>query len=347
MKTFNCIIHAPNIRTGGGFILLQRLLAECEGRSSIVAILDERVKRQLTIPEAVKVHWCGPNLISRLNAEWQLSRNANDGSAVLCFHNLPPFLPCKATVSVFMQNRLLISNESLKRFKWKTRARITFERCLSKAFSYRVARYIVQTPTMQRELLAWLGKSMSMQCVSVIPFLGNMPESFTSNVGSKAFDFVYIADGEAHKNHLNLVAAWQILAQEGIHPSLCLTLSERDTALVRVINEATAQSGLKITNAGYLSHQKIADLYGNSHALIFSSLTESFGLPLIEAAHFGLPILAPELDYVRDVCEPVQTFDPLSAVSIARAIKRHLRIPDKPLKVRSPSEFFFEAFLLK
>ena len=39
-----------------------------------------------------------------------------------------------------------------------------------------------------------------------------------------------------------------------------------------------------------------------------------------------MPILAPELDYVRDVVEPDQTFDPNSPTSIARAVLRHLNI---------------------
>lgn len=63
-------------------------------------------------------------------------------------------------------------------------------------------------------------------------------------------------------------------------------------------------------------------VYSCARALIFPSFAESFGLPLLKAQSVGLPILAPELDYVRDVCEPVETFDPQSARSIARAVSR-------------------------
>ena len=59
-----------------------------------------------------------------------------------------------------------------------------------------------------------------------------------------------------------------------------------------------------------------------SKALIFPSKYESFGLPLIEASKMHIPIIASELDFVRDVCNPIQTFDPNSAISIARAINR-------------------------
>ena len=45
---------------------------------------------------------------------------------------------------------------------------------------------------------------------------------------------------------------------------------------------------------------------------------------LLEARALGVPVLAPERDYVRDVCEPRQTFDPASPRSIADAVRRFL-----------------------
>jgi len=35
--------------------------------------------------------------------------------------------------------------------------------------------------------------------------------------------------------------------------------------------------------------------------LVFPSYIETFGLPLIEASNFGLPILVSDLDYAREV----------------------------------------------
>ena len=83
-------------------------------------------------------------------------------------------------------------------------------------------------------------------------------------------------------------------------------------------------------------------LYASAGALVFPSLGESFGLPLIEARQAGLSILAPELDYVRDVCEPAQTFDPQSATSIARAVKRFLQLAD-PVPLPQPAGAFWAA----
>jgi len=66
-----------------------------------------------------------------------------------------------------------------------------------------------------------------------------------------------------------------------------------------------------------------------SSALLFPSRMETFGLPMLEARALRVPVLAAERDFVRDVCEPAQTFDPASPVSIASAVRRFVegRVP--------------------
>ena len=130
-----------------------------------------------------------------------------------------------------------------------------------------------------------------------------------------------------------------LLAEENLRPSLVLTLSERDSALIDWVRERVIVHGLKVTNIGQIPHSEIMVLYGQARALIFPSLSESFGLPLLEASEMSLPILAGELDFVRDVCEPAQSFDPNSEVSIARAVKRFLGKGEQPLRPFGATEF--------
>jgi glycosyltransferase involved in cell wall biosynthesis len=84
---------------------------------------------------------------------------------------------------------------------------------------------------------------------------------------------------------------------------------------------------------------EISGLDAQAKALIFPSLFESFGLPLLEAAKAGLPILASERDYVRDVVKPVASFDPESALSIARAVLRHQGLEVDPIMPEDPARF--------
>ena len=52
---------------------------------------------------------------------------------------------------------------------------------------------------------------------------------------------------------------------------------------------------------GYQSKDDMISLYENSSAMVFSSYLESFGLPLIEAASLGLPIIVSDLPYSREI----------------------------------------------
>lgn len=157
---------------------------------------------------------------------------------------------------------------------------------------------------------------------------------------AKCFDFTYIASGEPHKNHRALVEAWRILGQEGIFPSLALTLDAKtDALLVGWIEKTASTSALRIENIGWIPEAELGRLFRATGALIYPSLFESFGLPLIEATAARVPIVAGELDYVRDVSVPAETFDPSSPTSIARAVKRFLAVSSRVSEPLSPFGF--------
>jgi glycosyltransferase involved in cell wall biosynthesis len=179
---------------------------------------------------------------------------------------------------------------------------------------------------------------------TILPF-SKEPKGYTRGVdalhgGTQAgHGFLYVASGEPHKNHRSLVEAWTLLAGEEIRPALCLTLDQdRFPDLCDWIEDITKMAGLNVTNLGSISAEDLKRVYGEALALIYPSDFESLGLPLIEARCAGLPILAAERDYVRDAVDPEETFDPNSPVSIARAVKRFLGIPEKPLPLMDAKE---------
>ena len=338
------VFYAPSVHTGGGFVLLRALLAAWPVALPLVAFLDARAREQLVLPHGANVSWVTANVGSRLKAEFSLYKAAAGAGTVLCFHGLPPLLPSAARVVVFLQNRLYLERGPLPQFKWKTRFRLAFERFVSRVFRHRVSEYIVQTPAMQRAVMQWYSAPAPSHApmVKVMPFVDAMPEPAQYTNSSPVWDFVYIADGGAHKNHRVLLAAWRLLAQEGLRPTLALTLGPGDDMLRREVKTASEGLDLQIHNLGQIPHEEVLGLYSKAHAMIFPSISESFGLPLMEAAHAGLPILASELDYVRDVCTPAHTFDPSSPVSVARAVKRFLGRPEPVMALRTPGEFWRE-----
>jgi glycosyltransferase involved in cell wall biosynthesis len=335
------ILYAPNVHTGGGFVLLQELLTAWPKEIPMRACLDERARNRLEIVNDADIHWVKPSVLSRFKAERILSLACKDGGIAFCFHGLPPIFKNNARVVLFQQNRLLLGFSQASSVFSRTFVRLGFERLISWLFRHRVSEYVVQTPTMARDLSYWygLGNVVNNLIIHIYPFVGAMKYPVSANIDSPEFDFIYVADGENHKNHFRLFEAWRELAKQGFKPRLAVTLGNQYSALVDAVRHIGDGSGAQVFNLGHLPHNQILSLYGRSRALIFPSLTESFGLPLIEAREQGLPIIASELDYVRDVCEPVQTFDPYSSNSIARAVKRFLEIPEVLTELKTPTEF--------
>ena len=315
-------MYAPNVRSGGGLVLLQALLDGIRPGDPILAILDSRAEPRLNMDSAVSCIWVKPGFLGRLGAEWTLRKRSRDPVNILCFHGLPPLLVRDRQVVVFAQNRLLLGKVAVSGMSIRTRVRTRIEEFVAVTLKGRVWRYVVQTPSMAREFSRWYGDSPPLV---IAPFVGeaNTPAQ-TITTDERSWDFVYVAGGEAHKNHRTLLKAWELLAREGVRPTLALTLGPGDAELWAEIGRTNGEHGLRILNIGQKTHQEIQRLYGNARALIFPSYYESFGLPLVEAAQLKLPIVAAELDYVRDVCSPAETFDPSSATSIARGVKRFL-----------------------
>lgn len=310
--------------------MLLALLAAVQQPAKI--FVDARLNLPDALPGFVEVVAVQPTLRGRLAGERQLARECGADDVLLCFGNLPPLFRNSARVFVYLQNRYLTSRRNLSGLAWRTRARILAER-LWLRICLRDAEIVVQTASMADEVRETLGRP-----AIVAPFAPKAEPSKVAKL-AKEFDFLYVASGEAHKNHRRLVQAWKLLAEEGHYPSLRLTLNAtRDRELFDWVAEQASSHKLNISN-GDVSYDQVSLLYDRSAALIHVSLFESFGLPLIEAQNSGLPIIAAERDYVRDVSNPAQTFDPESPRSISRAILRHLRHGDGTVHVMSANEF--------
>ncbi len=330
-------LHAPGIHVGGGLTLLQALYSVADSRVDFEQ-LDTRAAHLIPSSSAER-HLIRPSFFSRLAAEFRLKQHVAKGDVVLCFNGLVPLFRCQGEITVFLQNRLLISTARLHNYSLRTRLRLTVERFLIKNLAHRVNKFIVQSPSMAEQTRAYLGPNTT---IVICPYIANSSRSAVVTDRERRFDFVYVASADPHKNHESLLRGWSQLAEQGIRPSLALTLS-LDSPLAAQVADLKERWGLDVTNLGSLTSTEVGSLYAQAGALIYPSFTESLGLPLIEASRVGLPIIAAELDYVRDIVDPVETFDPHSATSIARAVKRHLGIVSLPQAIFGPEVFLREV----
>lgn len=121
-----------------------------------------------------------------------------------------------------------------------------------------------------------------------------------------AAHFIYPAYAYDFKNHRLLAEALHLLGQRdpgvlaGIR--LHLTLSAEDApALSSFVRERGL--GGNVCFDGPSPYETLLQKYAACRGLLFPSKMETIGLPLLEAASLGLPVLAADLGYARDVLD--------------------------------------------
>jgi glycosyltransferase involved in cell wall biosynthesis len=334
------IVHAPNIHQGGGKALLLPLLEAAGKRSSVTVLIDSRLEIPEELSRSITITRIFPTISGRLAGEWMLRRLAEDHDTILCFGNLPPLFKIKGRCIIFIQNRYLVEQRGPVGFPLGAQLRLMIERVWLRTCHTHAKTVIVQTRTMQQRTQVALGRMIDV--VALAPDSSGFQRrgNGSDHARTAVYDFLYVATGDPHKNHLNLLEAWKFLAAEGLYPSLCLTISASDhPELFRIIEQSKIEYKLDIHHVPARSWPDMQRLYGQSRALVYPSRLESFGLPLVEARQAGLSIIAAELDYVRDLIDPEETFDPESPLSIARAVKRFLHVSETPSEILTSDAF--------
>ena len=63
-----------------------------------------------------------------------------------------------------------------------------------------------------------------------------------------------------------------------------------------------------VTELGSCSDEQLAEHLVTARALLFPSLVEGYGLPLVEALGLGVPVIASDLSVFREICGDIPTY---------------------------------------
>ncbi len=143
----------------------------------------------------------------------------------------------------------------------------------------------------------------------------------------------YPANGWKHKNHEMLIEAFRLVRDR--HPGLILLLTGCEFDVIERIQPLIRKYRLQhvVRHLGYVSREDVVGLYAACRLLVFPSLFEGFGLPLLEAMHFGAPVVCSNVGSLPEVGgDAVLYFDPLDPEQIAKAISACLE--DEHLRAR-------------
>lgn len=114
--------------------------------------------------------------------------------------------------------------------------------------------------------------------------------------------FIYPATPFIYKNHIDIIKAMGILKDRGKVSNIKIHFTFNKNEAPNLLN-AILKLNMEdnFIFEGSLPYKQLLSLYKSATALLFPSYIETFGLPLVEAANAGLPIIAMDLPYARDV----------------------------------------------
>ena len=134
--------------------------------------------------------------------------------------------------------------------------------------------------------------------------------------------FFYAGNHRPHKDLETLFRAWEAL-DPALEADLVLTgHDDDDIALVR----PRRQRG-RLRFAGHVPQTELARLYCGAIALVYPSRCEGFGLPMVEAAAVGTPVIA-SADAVPGVLRPhADVFATRDVAALTRLLERRIGAP--------------------
>jgi len=140
----------------------------------------------------------------------------------------------------------------------------------------------------------------------------------------------YPAQFWAHKNHIRLILASQIMKEQNINLKVVFTGLDRGNVnyLKKEVENLDLEDTVIFLN--YVNQDELAALYKNAYALIYPSLAGPDSIAALEALYFNCPILiSDQPGYKRQLKSAALYFNPLDEGDI---VKKIIELNDAAIK---------------
>ncbi|HAS8557969.1 TPA: glycosyltransferase [Vibrio vulnificus] len=321
------LINASNLHHGGGVQVAASFIVEafCMNRFNLNVICSSTVYgniKELIDPEKFESFHV-VDVYSFKPIEKQL-RHLFDGYDV-CFTIFGPFYhrvkvrkhfcgfaqPWIVYAGDDVYNKLSLSSRIVKKIKFK----------IQEFFFRRYDVLFVEHEDVKKKLIAKRFDSKRIMVVS------NTISSIYDNIDSwepisipalKTSDLClgYIGRAYEHKNISIISDVVSVLWKDfGINVNVIVTLTDQE------FESLGFDTNANIFTIGPLNVSQCPSFYKNIDMLIFPSLLECFSASPIEALKMGVPVLASDRSFIREICkDSVLYFDPHSPEDVARLI---------------------------
>ena len=161
--------------------------------------------------------------------------------------------------------------------------------------------------------------------VCIITLGSNLPKVLSANNVLIKYDvskkyILGFGSTEPRKNNIRLIKAFNLIRYEFKDVLLVIVgkLWENNTFDDFIINE-------QIILTGFVSDEDIPHFYKNAKLVVYPSLYEGFGLPVLDAMTCGVPVITSSVSSLPEVGgDAVRYVNPLSISEIAQAMREFL-----------------------
>ncbi len=157
----------------------------------------------------------------------------------------------------------------------------------------------------------------------------NFYKTSSSNYKTPENYLLHIGSFEKRKDLITLIKAFRLVDD----PNLKLVLAgaqiiNGNSEVLDEIKTSIVQNKLedKVILAGYVSKEEASILYKNARIYVFPSLDEGFGIPVLEALSFSIPVICSDIDVFREIGDDyVDYFKVGDPISLSKKITSVLK----------------------
>lgn len=286
--------------------------------------IDERVNALLKMYPEIKFHrlqyanWMSRMYFDHLGIVKEIQKTDPDILHVLKF--VLPLLRSvpKVTKKVVTVHDLIFIEEPklfpfITREYWKRAVKKTIELADS---------VIVPSEFTKSQVEMFYGKNLADKCRVV--HHGVDPVFFRKRNGSSPGDyFLCVGTVEPRKNLKNIIKAFEIYIHKRGDRKTKIIWAGKSGWEERSVFEYMRGCALskRIRFLHYVNDEKLSDLYRGAIALVFPSLSEGFGLPVLEAMASGCPVIHSDGGAVKEIAGECQLqVDPTAPDQIAEGM---------------------------
>ncbi len=147
------------------------------------------------------------------------------------------------------------------------------------------------------------------------------------NTGYKYF--LFVGSIKPHKNLSNALLAFKKIGNKD-YKFVIVGKKEGfitcDREVFNIVNEINSQEE-SILFTGNINDQELYAWYKGASALVMPSYYEGFGLPIVEAMHFNIPIIASDIPVMKEIGKDyLSYFNPYSPDDICKKMKHVVQI---------------------